>query len=111
MDIEIVTAQKHRDLKTGQINSTAIDLSHLAMPTSYSNTKENPKFHLFVIDDLCDGGRTFIELSKAIDVSLNSVKGEYTKTLFITHGLFTKGRELVEKHFNNVYAYNDLFKK
>ena len=30
MDIEIITAQKHRDLKTGKINSTAIDLSHLA---------------------------------------------------------------------------------
>ena len=108
MDIEIVTAQKHRDLKTGKINSTAIDLSHLA--TSHSNAKENPKFHLFVIDDLCDGGRTFIELSKAIDVSLNSVKGGYTKNLFITHGLFTKGRKVVEQHFDNVYAYNDLFK-
>lgn len=111
MDIEIVTAQKHRDLKTGKINSTAIDLSHLATPTSYSNTNENPKFHLFVIDDLCDGGRTFIELSKAIDVSLDSVKGEYTKNLFITHGLFTKGKKVVEQHFDNIYAYNDLFKK
>ena len=108
MDIEIATAQKHRDLKTGKINSTAIDLSHLA--TSHSNTKENSRFHLFVIDDLCDGGRTFIELSKAIDVSLDSVKGEYTKNLFITHGLFTKGRKVVEQHFDNVYAYNDLFK-
>ena len=108
MDIEIVTAQKHRDLKTGQINSTTIDLSHLA--TSHSNKKENQKFHLFVIDDLCDGGKTFIELSKAIDVSLNSVKGEYTKNLFITHGLFTKGKKIVEQHFDNVYAYNDLFK-
>ena len=110
MDIEIVTAQKHRDLKTGKINSTAIDLSHL-VATPHSNTKENSKFHLFVIDDLCDGGRTFIELSKAIDVSLDSVKGEYTKNLFITHGLFTKGRKVVEQHFDNVYAYNDLFKK
>ena len=109
MDIEIVTAQKHRDLKTGKINSTAIDLSHLA--TSHSNAKENPKFHLFVIDDLCDGGRTFIELSKAIDVRLDSVKGEYTKNLFITHGLFTKGKKVVEQHFDNIYAYNDLFKK
>lgn len=110
MDIEIVTAQKHRDLKTGKINSTAIDLSHL-VATPHSNTKENLRFHLFVIDDLCDGGRTFIELSKAIDVSLDSVKGGYTKNLFITHGLFTKGRKAVEQHFDNVYAYNDLFKK
>lgn len=54
MDIEIVTAQKHRDLKTGKINSTAIDLSHL-VATPHSNTKENLRFHLFVIDDLCDG--------------------------------------------------------
>lgn len=58
-----------------------------------------------------NGGRTFIELSKAIDVSLDSVKGEYTKNLFISHGLFTKGKKVVEQHFDNIYAYNDLFKK
>lgn len=105
MDIEIITAQKHRDLKTGKINSTAIDLSHLATPAS---NLDETNLHLFVIDDLCDGGRTFIELSKAIDVSLNNTKCKYEKNLFITHGLFTKGKEIVEQHFDNVYAYNEL---
>ena len=110
MDIEIITAQKHRDLKTGKINSTAIDLSHLATPTPASNLEklDETNLHLFVIDDLCDGGRTFIELSKAIDVSLSNTKCKYEKNLFITHGLFTKGKEIVEQHFDNVYAYNEL---
>ena len=112
MDVELVTAQKYRDLETGQINSTVIDLSHLSQ---YMDTqiKDDAKyqFHLFIIDDLCDGGKTFIELSKAIDNNLDNAKCKYTKNLFITHGLFTKGREVVEQHFDNVYAYNELSKK
>lgn len=103
INVDVVTAQKHRDLKTGQINSTEIELSHI-----FKDKNVQSKIHFFIIDDLCDGGKTFIELSKAIDANLSNIEANYTKNLFVTHGLFTKGREVVERHFDKVYAYNDL---
>lgn len=57
---------------------------------------------ILLIDDLCDGGATFI------------AEAEYLKRffpdrklyLFVAHGLFTKGLEHVAKHFEHVYTTN-----
>lgn len=53
--------------------------------------------NLFVLDDICDGGRTFTELAKQ---TTTARKVE----LAVTHGLFTKGVEVVAKEFDHVYS-------
>lgn len=53
--------------------------------------------NLFVLDDICDGGRTFTELAK-LTTQANQVE------LAVTHGLFTKGVDVVAKDFNSVYT-------
>jgi ribose-phosphate pyrophosphokinase len=47
-----------------------------------------------VIDDLCDGGRTFIEIAKQIQSK--------HLTLIVTHGLFTKGLSILKQYFNEI---------
>ncbi len=88
----IVTASKIRE--NGKIIKTEIpayDFYH------------NP---VLVIDDICDGGKTFIEIGKALS---NTNCAE--KYLIITHGIFSKGFEELEKHFDGIYctnSYSDL---
>lgn len=42
-----------------------------------------------IYDDICDGGRTFTELAKVL-----KAKGAGDITLFVTHGIFSKGYSL-----------------
>mgnify|MGYP000559891090 CR=1 FL=1 len=50
----IVVASKHRDIKTGKITSTEVP---------GLSTEDGAK-QFYIVDDICDGGRTFIELAK-----------------------------------------------
>jgi ribose-phosphate pyrophosphokinase len=91
----LVIASKHRDIKTGKITHTEIsgDL------TAYGAD------HKFVIfDDICDGGRTFTELSKEIRKH-NAISEIY---LVITHGLFSAGLEPLRPHFTRVYTTDSI---
>lgn len=54
---------------------------------------------VYVVDDICDGGRTFIELAKV----LPKVK---EKHLRVTHGIFSKGEALLLAHYDTVEAFN-----
>jgi ribose-phosphate pyrophosphokinase len=50
--------------------------------------------HCFVVDDICDGGATFIELAKHLS-------NPASLTLCVTHGIFSKG---VERLFDAGYT-------
>lgn len=80
----IVVCNKERDLATGRI--TKLDMS-----------ADVTGLNLFVLDDICDGGRTFIELAKLVTTA-NKVE------LAVTHGLFTKGLDVVANEFDRVYT-------
>lgn len=88
----VTTASKTRDMITGNIIRTEL-------PTMDLRGIE----HLIVIDDICDGGRTFIELAKAIkeitDIPLH---------LIVTHGIFSAGFEELEKYFESIYTTDSI---
>lgn len=65
-------AEKHRDVATGK-------LSGFAAPTIKSGE------HYLVVDDICDGGGTFLGLGEII-----REKGAFAD-LIVTHGIFSKG--------------------
>lgn len=80
----VIVCNKDRDLATGRI-------------TNLTMSADVTGLNLFVLDDICDGGRTFIELAKL-------TKAAAVVELAITHGLFTKGIEVVAKEFHHVYC-------
>ncbi len=91
----IVTANKHRDLATGQITGTRVDLSEAAGD------------NFIIIDDICDGGRTFIGIADAIREK-NSRAKVY---LLVTHGIFSAGYAQLAGRFAKIYttnSYRDL---
>lgn len=58
----------------------------------------NPKGDYCVIDDICDGGATFIQVAECMKAKGHT--GELH--LFVTHGLFTKGLKELQKHYTSV---------
>ena len=88
---KIITATKVRDIKTGKI-------LHTEIPTL--DQHEDLKY--VIIDDICDGGRTFIELAKAIHDSRPTAK----VYLVVTHGIFSAGYTELGKHIEKMYTTN-----
>jgi ribose-phosphate pyrophosphokinase len=88
----VATATKVRDLKTGQILHT--EVSNLPVST----TEEELKY--MIVDDICDGGRTFIELAKVIQNQRPNAK----IYLVVTHGIFSAGFDELSKWFEGIYT-------
>ena len=114
---KVITAEKVRDMASGQITGTKI------------NGDVVPGNHYVMVDDICDGGRTFIEIAKELrrldqeardkiqqgKVELYRAYGDpvpvpipTTKIhLAVTHGIFSKGlAPLLDNGIDLVYAYN-----
>ena len=91
--LPVVEAKKIRDVATGHIVSTEIDGAKLS---EFSQA--------IIVDDICDGGRTFIELAKVIRAS--GFKGNLV--LCVTHGIFSKGVGVFAEDFDEVYTMNNI---
>lgn len=88
-----VYATKHRNPETGEIFKTSVDLGPL-----------RPKRFL-IVDDICDGGRTFVELAKAIRENYHLTPVEVS--LYVTHGIFSKGvKVLRDSGIDHLFAKN-----
>lgn len=86
--IPVMYGQKTRDQSNGVISDYRI----YGAPPKEQN--------ILIVDDICDGGATFIRLSKLLYDS-----GAEKVSLFVTHGLFTKGRQiLLDADIKNIYT-------
>ena len=88
---KIITATKVRDLKTGQI-------LHTEVPT----LDQHNDIKYVIVDDICDGGRTFVEIAKAIKASRPTAK----IYLVVTHGIFSGGFYELDELFEGVFCTN-----
>lgn len=59
-----------------------------------------------ICDDICDGGRTFIELAKI----LKQAHGVGKVILYVTHGIYSKGFEELNQWIDEHYCYNYIGK-
>lgn len=62
----------------------------------------HPDKKIVVIDDLCDGGATFIEAGKI----LNEMYPDNDLYLAVYHGLFTKGFDELGKYYKKIFTTN-----
>lgn len=88
----IINASKHRDVKTGAILSTTIPVTDLLGADCV------------ILDDICDGGRTFIELAKVLQ-KRNAGK----LYLIASHGIFSNGLDLLLEYFEEVWTTNSFY--
>jgi ribose-phosphate pyrophosphokinase len=91
----IVTATKVRDLTTSKIIDTDVPLADARY---YEDTK------FVIVDDICDGGRTFTEIAKAIRIRVPDAE----IYLIVTHGIFSSGFESLGEYFEQIYTTNSI---
>jgi ribose-phosphate pyrophosphokinase len=91
---DIIIASKHRDIETGKILSTHVPL----------NAGEHTNNNFLIVDDICDGGRTFIEIAKAI----HEMRPDAKVSLVITHGIFSNGLYELSQHIKHIYCTNSV---
>lgn len=86
-----IWANKVRNQSTGQIEGIEVDARGAK--------------NVLVIDDICDGGATFIALAEKL-----KDQGVQKLSLYVTHGLFTKGIEpLARAGYSHIYTgYEDI---
>jgi ribose-phosphate pyrophosphokinase len=102
---------KERDQLAGNITGHTMSYRdlHSDMTIQYVNMANiaKPGQRFLIIDDLCDGGATFISVAK----KLRSQVPDIIIDLYVTHGIFSKGKEhLLANGINNIYTTNSLLK-
>jgi ribose-phosphate pyrophosphokinase len=89
LGLRMVRADKTRNVKDGSITGTVVYSEHIG------------DSDFLIVDDICDGGRTFIELAKELrpltDGKVN---------LYVTHGIFSKGLDPVFEVIDDIYVAN-----
>jgi len=88
--IDLICATKIRETSTGNIIATEIHGDF--------NKKD-----VIILDDICDGGRTFIELAKTLNE-----RGSGDIYLYVTHGIFSKGLSVLKENFKHIYCYHSM---
>lgn len=91
LGLELVKCDKVRDTKTGGLSGFEV----------FSNNLKGK--NCLIVDDICDGGGTFLGLAKEI-----KKKGAEKIYLFVTHGIFSKGTEIFEGVFDGLYCTNSF---
>jgi ribose-phosphate pyrophosphokinase len=89
LGLQMLQAQKTRDASSGVV--TGVEILG-AIPTK----------PLLVVDDICDGGRTFIELALAVQ----RIAPKHTLGLYVSHGIFSKGLEVLSPHYSQIFTAN-----
>jgi ribose-phosphate pyrophosphokinase len=95
---DIITCSKDRDIN-GELTKCIVPIN----PKDYYQDID-----YVIIDDICDGGATFINIAK----ELLEITGAKSKIyLIVTHGIFSKGFGELQQYFDGIYttnSYQDL---
>lgn len=92
--LPLITCLKERDLATGHIIKYRI-LDPIEKPGK-----------ALIVDDICDGGATFNILAKSLkkDTPINEI------SLYVTHGIFSKGLNELFENIDHIYSYHPWIK-
>lgn len=84
----IIECSKHRNVATGEITGVHVQVGNLE------------REHCIIVDDICDGGRSFIEIAKRLKYDY----GFPEVTLLVSHGFFTQGLKVFDNLIDHIYT-------
>jgi len=94
---QMVSAYKKRDPATGIISGTWVDIS------SVTEAQHLGQRDMLVLDDICDGGATFLGLGEKLRQVTNG-----KLYLYVTHGIFSKGLNTLLEVYDTIYVSNNM---
>lgn len=89
--VEVVECAKSRDVKTGKLSGFKV----------YTDDLEGKD--CLIVDDICDGGATFIGLAEEL-----KKKNAGKLYLAVSHGIFSKGLENLTPHFTKIFTTDSV---
>ncbi len=84
--VDVVYCIKHRNPDTGEVSIQVLEATKCLAQ------------HCVIIDDICDGGSTFVKIAKQIEPK--------TLSLIVTHGIFSGPIEPLAMHFDRIVTTN-----
>lgn len=92
-DYEVIQCLKKRDPTTGRLSGFQVINSSISLKNR----------DIIIVDDICDGGGTFLGLAdELMKYHPNSLR------LAVTHGLFTKGIEILLERFDQIFTLDHI---
>jgi ribose-phosphate pyrophosphokinase len=88
-----VSLHKVRCHETGRITNMNLD--------KYMRNIES--YNILIIDDICDGGATFNQAAQVL-----KEHGAVNLYLYVTHGIFSKGLDLLQENFKHIICHHVL---
>lgn len=88
---EVVECSKSRDVKTGKLSGFKV------------YTDDLKGADCLIVDDICDGGGTFIGLAEAL-----KAKNAGKLYLAISHGIFSKGFDELGQYFEQIFTTDSI---
>lgn len=89
--LEVVECSKSRNVKTGKLTGFKVNATDLN------------KHNCLIVDDICDGGNTFIGLAEEL-----KNKNAGNLYLAVSHGIFSKGFDDLNKIFTKIFTTNSI---
>ena len=89
LGLDMLQAQKTRNAQTGVVTGVEI-------------LGDIPPKPLLVVDDICDGGRTFIELA----LEVKRASPQQILGLYVSHGIFSKGLGVLTPLYRQIFTAN-----
>ena len=102
LKVPLVRAWKKRDPATGKLSGFGVE-NYSDIVNEASTGIGFPR--VLVVDDICDGGGTFIGLSQML--AQRQIAQHYLD-LWVSHGLFTKGLAELTQHYDNIYTTDSI---
>lgn len=91
--VPVIHGWKTRDPRTNRLTGVGVE----------NHPDVGPANKLLVVDDICDGGSTFLGLADAI----HEVYGPNLQlNLWVSHGLFTQGYDALFDKYHGIYTTN-----
>jgi ribose-phosphate pyrophosphokinase len=88
---EVIECSKTRDVKTGKLSGFKV----------YADDLQGKD--CLIVDDICDGGGTFIGLAQAL-----KAKNAGKLYLAVSHGIFSKGTTELASYFDGIFTTNSI---
>ncbi|MEN9400618.1 MAG: phosphoribosylpyrophosphate synthetase [Bacteroidota bacterium] len=89
--MDVVECSKSRDVKTGRLSGFKV----------YADDLQGRP--CIIVDDICDGGGTFLGLAKEL-----KAKNAGALYLAVSHGIFSKGTELLTEVFDHIFMTDSV---
>ena len=92
--VPVISARKHRDAATGKLTGFSLD-----------KIPDTLRGNFLVVDDICDGGGTFLGLAAEFDKQRQM--GDKL-VLWVTHGIFSQGYSKLLCAYDHIYTTDSL---